>query len=349
MEFTEGSVSFEAPKGDATKKMPVFYNPAMEFDRDLTVSILRAVGGDRYCDALAGSGIRGMRAFGEAGFREVYFNDSSPEAVRLIGRNLEKNGISAHVFREDVNLFLRRFKSDKFDAIDIDPFGSFMPALDSALRAVKRKGGLLCLTATDTAPLCGVSVNTCLRRYGARPMRTSFCKEVGLRTLIGACARAVAKYDFALRPLFCYNRRHYFRLFLQAERSMKAANSMLREMAYLQHCPKCDWRGYAKVDRFREKCDCGGLLNWGGPLWSGRFADPKLKAKSGNEKVDDLLKTVKEEQKITLPFFDLHHLSELNRCLTPKKKTVMGSLKKATETHFARTGIRSDELPLIGP
>ena len=350
--FHEGEVDFYAPEGDATKKLSVFYNPVMTFDRDLTVAMLRAHGGRSYCDALAGSGVRGMRAAKEAGFKDLFFNDSSEEAAALIETNLKGSGVAGSVSCEDVNLFLRRFRCDKFDVIDIDPFGSFIVALDSALRAIKRKNGLLCLTATDTAPLCGVSIKTCQRRYDARPIRTSYAKEIGLRILIGACARMVAKYEFALRPFFCYNHRHYFRLFLATENGMKKADDMLAQVSYVQHCFKCDWRRYAKVDRLEDKCPkCGAKLDWAGPLWAGRFSNFTAweKPPTASQEVLDLLELVAGEQDIATPFYDLHHLSKMRRVPCPPKRDVMEKLRKAghnaAETHFAKTGIRSDALP----
>ena len=45
-------------------------------------------------------------------------------------------------------------ESDKFDIVDLDPYGSMVPFLYSALKAL-RKGGLLCVTCTDTRVLCG--------------------------------------------------------------------------------------------------------------------------------------------------------------------------------------------------
>ncbi len=352
--FEEGSTRFYAPEGNVTKKLPVFYNPSMALDRDLTTALLRAHGGRSYCDALAGSGIRGIRAAREAGFERIFFNDISPEATALIRKNMEMNGVRGEVFCEDVNLFLRRFRCDKFDVIDIDPFGSFIVALDSALRAIRRKDGLLCLTATDTAPLCGVSILTCRRRYDARPLRTSYAKEIGLRILIGASVRMAARYEFALRPLLCYNHRHYFRLFLATENGTKRANDMLDRISYLQHCFKCDWRGYVKVDRFLDKCpNCASGLNWAGPLWAGEFADSGFcgNIQTDNPQLRDLLRLVAGEQEILTPFYNIHHLSRLAAIPCPPKRQLISRLAeeghRVTETHFSRTGIRCDVLPLF--
>jgi tRNA (guanine26-N2/guanine27-N2)-dimethyltransferase len=342
MDFSEGEVKFSAPKGEATKKLPVFYNPEMAFDRELTSAISKNYSG-KYCDALAGSGIRGMIA-AKNGF-EVSLNDASEGAVKLIKENLKANKIKAEVSCEDINLYLRQHRCDKFDVIDVDPFGSFVSSLDSVFRAINRKGGLICLTATDTAPLCGVSINTCQRRYDARPIRTSYAKEVGLRILLGNCARAIAKYEFAIKPVFSYNRRHYFRLFLETERGLSKANKMLKEMSYLQHCFKCDWRDYADVDSFKDKCpNCGNDLEWAGPLWAGDFADPKLKAESDDPKVQKMIDKVKEEQGITAPHYDIHHLCEIRGIPAPKKVLIIEN-NKGVDTHFSRNGLRCEKVP----
>lgn len=346
-EISEGGINFTVPEGDVTKKLPVFYNPHMKFDRDLTIAVLNSFGGEKYCDCLAGSGVRGMRAAAESDFDDVFVNDISSDAIALAKKNFSKNSLSAKFYCEDVNLFLRRFKCDKFDAIDIDPFGSSIVALDSALRAVDRKHGLLCLTFTDTAPLCGVSIKTCQRRYDARPIRSSYAKEVGLRILVASCVRMAAKYELSLTPILCYNRRHYFRLFLKTSTGVPSANAAISNISFIQHCFSCDWRDYVGIDSFYAKCpNCASHLSWAGPLWSSEFTDPDFCR--GLELHDPAIKKMVElianEQKIKLPFFDLHHLAGLNRTLAPKKDLVVEELSnlglKATKTHFSKTGIR---------
>lgn len=350
--FREGQTEFYAPEGDITKKMPVFYNPVMQFDRDLTVAVLKAFSPKNYCDLLAASGIRGVRASKEASVKEIYINDLNPSAIKLAEKNCKKNKVKAEVSCKEANLFLRGFDYGNLYAIDIDPFGPFIPFLESSLRVINSRKGLLCLTATDTAPLCGVAVKACQRRYDARPARTSYAKEIGLRILIGACARMAARFEFALKPLLCYNHRHYFRLYLATEGGVKTADSMLANISYLQFCHKCDWREYAKVDRFKEKCPvCDNKLEWAGPLWSAEFADVGFlaKVKTENKEVSKLVELLKKEQAITTPFYEVAHLSEIYRTSTPRKQAIMDVITakghKAAETHFSGTGIRSEIIP----
>lgn len=356
--FKEGESEFYAPEGDITKKLPVFYNPVMSFDRDLTIAVLKEfskeTGADSYCDCLAASGIRGLRAAKEAGIKDVRINDINPSAVKLAEKNLALNGAKAQVSCRDANLFLREIENGTLDIIDIDPFGPFAPFLDSALRAVNKKRGLLCLSATDTAPLCGVASKTCQRRYDAKPARTSYAKEVGLRILIGNCARAAARYDFAIRPLLCYSHRHYFRLYLATEAGVPQSDRMLEKISYLQYCPKCDWRDYAKTCGFKESCpSCKSKLSWAGPLWAAEFADAGFlkKLKTPNKEAAKLIEIISGEQGIMTPFYELHHLSEVYKSAIPKTSAVVEKLsslgKKTAPTHFSKTGLRSEAIPVF--
>jgi len=50
--------------------------------------------------------------------------------------------------------YTHREEKDRFDVLDLDPYGAPTPFLDGAVQAVS-EGGLLCVTATDMAVLCG--------------------------------------------------------------------------------------------------------------------------------------------------------------------------------------------------
>ncbi|NOY11532.1 MAG: tRNA (guanine(10)-N(2))-dimethyltransferase, partial [Archaeoglobi archaeon] len=49
----------------------VFYNPRMEFCRTADMEVFRHLRSKSYLDALAASGVRGIRAMLEAGFENV--------------------------------------------------------------------------------------------------------------------------------------------------------------------------------------------------------------------------------------------------------------------------------------
>ncbi|XP_032129630.1 tRNA (guanine(26)-N(2))-dimethyltransferase-like [Sapajus apella] len=67
--------------------------------------------------------------------------------------------------------------SERFDVIDLDPYGSPARFLDAAVQAVS-EGGLLCVTCTDMAVLTGKSKETCYSKYGAMALKSRACHEM---------------------------------------------------------------------------------------------------------------------------------------------------------------------------
>jgi tRNA (guanine26-N2/guanine27-N2)-dimethyltransferase len=59
----------------------------------------------------------------------------------------------------------RENQIDKFTIIDLDPYGSAIPFLDSALQSVE-ENGLMCVTFTDLRNLCGPEMARCFYLYG---------------------------------------------------------------------------------------------------------------------------------------------------------------------------------------
>ncbi|MCD6383728.1 MAG: hypothetical protein J7L88_04635, partial [Thermoplasmata archaeon] len=187
-----------------------------------------------FFDALAGSGVRGMRVMkeggqiGEAGINGI-FVDLEEEAVEAIKNSLERNNLEGVVIQGDV---LKLFGEVRADFLDIDPYGSPAQFLPEALRSVKH-GGILAITATDTAPLSGTYPSTCLRRYMAWSHKVDFHKESALRILLGYAIRIAASREIALTPLLSYYRDHYLRAFFRVERSRSRARELLRNVAHL--------------------------------------------------------------------------------------------------------------------
>ena len=116
----------------------------------------------------------------------MLISDINEKAFKLAKHNVQINGLEKKVTvkHKDANCVLSCNASPKkrFDIVDVDPFGTPAPYLDSALRAI-RNNGLLASTATDLAPLCGVHVKACIRKYGGRPLRTEYCHELAVRLL----------------------------------------------------------------------------------------------------------------------------------------------------------------------
>ena len=100
-----------------------------------------------------GSGIRGVRYKNEIdGVGQVFINDISETANEYERHNVELNNLEdIEIFQHDASMFLRMHRGE-FDVIDIDPFGTPSPFLDSA-GYCSRRNSLLCVTATDTGQI----------------------------------------------------------------------------------------------------------------------------------------------------------------------------------------------------
>ena len=220
----------------------------MEFNRDLTVLAFQAYQrlqnrGISICDPLTSQGIRGIRFAAEiAGVTKVLISDINMRAYRVAKHNVQLNGLekTVSVKHKDANCVLSCNASPKkrFDIIDIDPFGTPAPYLDSAFRAI-RNGGLVAATATDLAPLCGVHAKACVRKYGGKPMRTEYCHELAVRLLTGCAATLAAKHDVGVRVVFSHSSEHYIRVYLQIAYGAQKGDESVRNLGYILHCFNC--------------------------------------------------------------------------------------------------------------
>ena len=369
--ITEGQTKLEVPElarfrtraGDyAPSLAQVFYNPHAEFCRDISVSVLQVLdgelGGIRVCDPLSGVGARGLRYAKEVkGVANVVVNDRSREAFDLIGRNVELNGLSGvEVRNEDANVLLWENRG-KFDFVDLDPFGSPAPFIDAACAALARRG-MLALTATDTAPLSGARAKACLRRYGARPLRTEYCHELGMRILICFVQRVAGKHELALAPVLAHATRHYFRIYLRARRGAERADELLAQQGYVSHCDACGRRKFTRgvAVELPSTCECGERFAHAGPLWLGKLMDRifihevagnlvQRNFKHGQQELV-LLNRCAEEAEGPPTFYDLHELARRMGISPPRIAELIAGLKRrghfASRTHFSGTGFRTD-------
>jgi len=372
----EGAANLVVPKLEAFKKAPweyapskapVFYNPVMKLNRDIAILAIQAfqikIGKElSIAEPLAGCGVRGIRFAMEIdGVRHVYLNDINPVAFKMARHNVEINGLSKRVslFNEDANLFMSRYAAPRkrFDCIDIDPFGSPVPFLDSAVRAL-RDGGLLALTATDMAPLCGVHPKAAFRKYGGFPLRTEYCHEIAVRLLIGALVMAAAKHEIGVQILFSHKSNHYIRVYASLFHGAEKADHSISKMGYILHCFNCFHRQiYPRIAPLTiEKCsECGFTLKAAGPLWIGRLADRAFcnrveqEANSNRVELDrqarKMLSLIREESTAPATYFVIDKICDKLGLPSPPMEKVMESLVekgfKVWPTHFNTRGIRT--------
>ena len=330
----------------------------MELSRDINVACVQALKNKHchntvltYLDALAGSGIRGLRVANEVQV-EVTVNDYNLGANELMKRNAKRLSLNVHVEHRDANALM---SEARFNVIDVDPFGSPAPFVDAACRSASE---MLCVTATDTAPLSGAHFNAGVRRYSALPMNTEYHAETGMRILIGAIIRELVKYDKSATPVLVHATEHYYRAYMLLDRGVELANACVRSMGFIAHCFACGHRyvlsGLVPVPD-PDCAYCDAKLAVAGPLWLGTLHDQKFCQQVLESIENGVFGTKRRAAKIvtlclneldTVTFFDYHRLlRELKRSPVPIETLVSGLRAvgfRASRTHFSGTSIKTD-------
>lgn len=334
----------ESKKGPGSKDKVPFYNPSMELNRDFSILVCQWLLNNSkkhvdLLDGLAASGIRGIRLANELeGDFDVTINDWNTDAYDLIKKNVEKLNLKNVTL---ANCNLNSLLSEKrFNYIDIDPFGSPVYFVDSAMRSILHEGVIAC-TATDTAPLCGTYPKVCLRRYGATPFHSEVMKEIGLRILLGVICREAGKYDKGIKPLVSYVTDHYFRVYVQVMNGTSWANESTSNYYTIKAGELVGSETTKKVI---------------GPLWTGKLHNKKaleelrtllfekqLNTKNSLWKLIDLLE---DESDAPIFFYAADKLASTLKKTSPKMDVIFESLRKkgyeVYRTHFSPKGFKTN-------
>ncbi len=171
--------------------------------------------------------------------------------------------------------------------VDIDPFGSPVPFLDSAMQSSARRA-VMEITATDTAALTGSSASACLRRYGARIRTDEMAHDSALRLLMATVARTAAQHDRCIMPLLSSWDSHHIRISVKVHRSIQAANVLEEQLGWRVASPTPDELKVATEAGLHPQGDASNqpfcLLPYShpirrddkrisGPLWTGPLFD----------------------------------------------------------------------------
>lgn len=327
----EGKIQIRVPVSNiVSKELPVFYNPVMSLQRNIAVGVLAAMKRKDLivCDPLAGSGVRILRFLKELPretIKQVFANDANPKWKKLFTANAKKNKISTSCVElalEDASMFM--LQHGPFDYVDIDPFGSPNPFLDAAIKQLHR-GGILAVTATDTAALAGSAPRACKRKYDAVPSRIFSMHETGMRILIRKIQLIGSQYDKALVPVLCHATEHYYRLYLACATSRRMIDHVLAQHGSWMQC---------------------------GPLWKGQLWDKKVLAdaqktisRSEKETIQLLSLLSSEAEIAAVGFYDVHALCKQLHRQVPKFDLLLQRIRSngfpASRTHFSMTSIRT--------
>ncbi|MGC9133039.1 MAG: hypothetical protein ACP5GJ_01370 [Nanopusillaceae archaeon] len=342
-----------------SSKLPVFYNPLMKINRDSTILVLKSyydITGKKLkiFDCMAATGIRSIRIIKEIPevIREIYINDIKKEAYENILENLKLNNIEINEKIKILNKDCREILlKEKFDYIDIDPFGTpvgFVELLSKSLN----KYGIGGITATDISSLSGSRPKSCFKKYNTIGIKTDFYLEFGLRNLAKYIIVEGLKYDTALIPIFGYYYKHHYRIYVKKSLKSKDINYLIDNIREIYYCEKC---GYKNLEGGKCKI-CENEMKKLGPIYIGKLYDEKIL-----EKIKENIKILemdKEENKVfdnifncdskidVWYYYDIRKISSYYKKNLPKIEKIILE-NNGCRTHFTPYGIKLYDYPKI--
>jgi tRNA (guanine26-N2/guanine27-N2)-dimethyltransferase len=352
----EGRTTFLVPQSSLTEKVPpktpAFFNPAAKLNRDLSVLAYRAfapsLGRKTFADSFTGTGARALRVAVEVPeIDQVYGNDVNSIAIEAAKEAAKINSVNykCHFSIDEVCKFLLRGDSEgeRFGIVDLDPFGTPAKHIDCVLRAVL-DGGLVSITATDTAVLCGIYPDVCLRRYYGRPLNNSYGNETAIRLLLSLIALTASRLELSIRPVFVHATMHYMRVYASVSVSSSEANDVYSSIGYILHCFQCGHRFKAN-EYGNAKCElCGSAMRTGGQLWTGPFHDREFVKKMLEQDPDRQCKKVLDaaaEEASGIPYY--FRADEISAKLKTNPHSVQKIIEKLESAGFvvSRTALNT--------
>lgn len=258
-------------------------------------------------DALAASGLRSLRYLKEIPLVDtVTINDISPEANKLakqncIGNNIDMSRVVINLQDATELMYQHRDPLSQYDVIDLDPYGSAVSFLDSAVQSVA-DGGLLCVTCTDMTVLSGSYPETCFAKYHSMPVRGKYLHEMSLRILLHTIDITANKYKRYIVPWLSLSVDFYVRVFVRVFESQQEVKNSCLKRCMLYQALKTPVYHVQPLARKNEKGNynsvriginfsaeddvINGGYRMGGPFWAAPIHDQLI--------VDELLKRVKQ-------------------------------------------------------
>ncbi|KAH6616405.1 N2,N2-dimethylguanosine tRNA methyltransferase-domain-containing protein [Boeremia exigua] len=174
-------------------------------------------------DALSATGLRALRYAKEIPFAtSITSNDMSTNAVESIKLNIKHNKLEDTIKPNTGNAIAYMYSyCDKngYDVIDLDPYGTAAPFIDSAIQAIT-DDGLLCVTCTDSAIFASHGyLEKTYSQYGGLPFKGEACHEGGVRLVLHAIASSAARYGMAIEPLLSLSIDYYLRVFVRVRKA----------------------------------------------------------------------------------------------------------------------------------
>ncbi|KAI3384991.1 hypothetical protein SNEBB_005167 [Seison nebaliae] len=260
---------------------------------------------------------------------------------------------------------INRHKYDEHlvDVIDIDPYGSPGPFLQSTMKCLKKSsspiGSLLMVTATDAAVLCGsAGGDASWARYGTvTAPKMPYCHETAIRSLLYTISRVANDNDGCyIEPIVSMYSDFYIRLFLLVKRSPVEAKKSAQNIGYSFICTNCTSYHIQPLMKVKSvntntryeptniqansKCEiCGSNLRITGPFWIASINNSQFIQNLIDDNTQLELSTKKriagrlsllQEELDDVPFFYLlNQLSKTFRCRSPTINEIRSALLSA--------------------
>ena len=200
----------------------------------------------RVLDAMTASGLRALRYTLEVPeVASVVANDVDATALAALRENVRRNGLSEDVVLPSEGDAVAVMASSKppagqrFEAVELDPYGTAAPFLDGAVQCVA-EGGLLMVTCTDLAVLCATYPEKCHANYGAYPLKAKYCHEAALRIVLSCIESHANRHKRYIVPLLCVHINFYVRLFVRVYTSPGEVKKSPTKLSHVYQCSGCD-------------------------------------------------------------------------------------------------------------
>ncbi|KAG2732567.1 hypothetical protein G9P44_004984 [Scheffersomyces stipitis] len=330
-------------------------------------------------EALSATGLRAIRYGHEiAQVNKIVANDLLAEAVKSIDRNIEYNKLN-HVLHSNQGDAIKYMNSsgEKFHVIDLDPYGTATPFLDSAIQAIEEDGMLL-VTCTDAGVLAGAGYpEKCFALYGGNNFGSAFINseanhEAGIRLILQMIASTAAKYKKSIEPMLSLSIDFYFRLFIKVRTRPIEVKQLSSRTMITYGCNGCGHKvlqplgrvkgnkfQYPKLETVSSECRyCSSYYTVAGPMFlpplhNHEFIDRILKINSASDKnvygtterIKGMLTLAKNE--LDAPFyFNLSSLASIFKSnpipIQEFARAIGNAGYKLSLTHAKKNSVKTD-------
>lgn len=254
---------------------------------------------------------------------------------------------------------------DKYEVIDLDPFGTAAPFFDAAVQAVS-DGGLLCITCTDAGVWASTGYSEkAFALYGGITAKGEWSHEAGIRIILNAVATSAARYGCWMEPLLSLSIDFYGRVFVRIRRGPDMVKRLASNTMIVYNCDEgCGSWVLQKLGKIKEEktksgtatfhkfglsrapttgtnCkDCGFPMHLAGPMWAGplhssefiiHFLSTLPPATSviyaTIPRITGMLQTALQESAVDAPFFfATTRLAKTLHCEAPPLAAFRGAL-----------------------